>query len=37
MSEEEKLDNAKQMSLQERDEIMTITSKINNSVALLHN
>jgi hypothetical protein len=32
MSEEEKLDNAKQMSPQERDEIMTIASKINNSV-----
>ncbi len=32
MSEEEKLDNAKQMSPEERDEIMTIASKINNSV-----
>ena len=32
MSEEEKLENAKQMSPEERDEIMTIASKINNSV-----
>ena len=32
MNEEEKLDNAKQMSPEERDEIMTIASKINNSV-----
>ena len=32
MSEEEKLDNAKQMSPEERNEIMTIASKINNSV-----
>jgi hypothetical protein len=32
MSEEKKLDNAKQMSPEERDEIMTIASKINNSV-----
>jgi hypothetical protein len=32
MSEEEKLDNAKQTSPEVRDEIMTIASKINNSV-----
>jgi hypothetical protein len=32
MSEEEKLDTAKQMSPEEREEIMTTASKINNSV-----
>jgi hypothetical protein len=32
MSEEEKVDNAKQMSPEEREEIMTTASKINNSV-----
>jgi electron transfer DM13 len=32
MSEEEKLDTAKQMSPEKREEIMTIASKINNSV-----
>lgn len=32
MSEEEKLDTAKQMSPEEREEIMTIASKINNSI-----
>jgi hypothetical protein len=32
MSEEEKLDIAKQMSLEEREDIMTTASKINNSI-----